>query len=544
MNLRPYQQAAVDTTLAELETKRSSLIVLPTGTGKTIVFSHIIKAFSSRGRALVIAHREELIHQAADKIRAVTGQEPDIEMADAHADRHMFRRSGVVVASVQTLLSDKRLGKFRPEDFTLIVTDEAHHATANSYRRIYDYFAANPRCQHVGVTATPDRADEEALGQIYDSVGYVYEIVDAIHDGWLVPILQRSVVVESMDFSQIRTTAGDLNGGDLAQVMEYERNLHEVASPTLELAKWRKVLVFAASVAHAERLCEIFNRHRPRSAHWISGETPRDVRKERLGAYAAGDFQFLVNVGVFTEGFDEPTIDMVVLARPTKSRALFSQMIGRGTRPLPGIVDGLPYADARREAIDQSEKPNVEVLDFVGNTGRHKLITVADILGGNVSDEVVDRTIDQVKQANEPIDVLARFEKVKKDIEAERERERLERKKLVASTKFQTQAVDPFDILDIDAPVQRGWDKQHPMTDNQKAFLEKAGVPLDGLNRKTAGALIGSIIDRRKNNQATFKQAKILAKYGYDTRVSFDQASQIIDGLARNGWRKPKEVPA
>jgi hypothetical protein len=144
--------------------------VLPTGCGKTVVFAHIIKQFGSRGRALVVAHREELIDQAAAKIQAVTGEVPDIEMADRHADVHMFRRAGVVVASVQTLLSDKRLHKFRPEDFTLIVTDEAHHATASSYRRIYDYFAQNPKCQHVGVTATPDRADEEALGQIYDSV--------------------------------------------------------------------------------------------------------------------------------------------------------------------------------------------------------------------------------------------------------------------------------------------------------------------------------------------------------------------------------------
>lgn len=544
MILRDYQQSAVDATLAELEAARSSLIVLPTGCGKTVVFAHIIKHFAGRGRALVIAHREELIHQAAEKIRAVTGEAPDIEMAEHHADSHMFRRTGVIVASVQTLLSDKRLGKFRPDDFSLIVTDEAHHATAASYRRVYDHFGTNPKCRHLGVTATPDRADEEALGQIFSSVGYVYEIVDAIHDGWLVPILQRSVTVDSMDFSNIRTTAGDLNGADLAAVMEYERNLHEVASPTLALAKWRKVLVFAASVAHAERLCEIFNRHRPNSAHWISGETPKDVRRERLGAYAAGDFQFLVNVGVFTEGFDEPTIDMVVMARPTKSRALFSQMVGRGTRPLAGIVDGLPYADARRAAIDRSDKPNLEVLDFAGNTGRHKLVTVADILGGNVSEDVVSRTVAQVKDANEPVDVLSRFERVKAEFEAEKEAEQLRRKRLLASTRFQTQDVDPFDILDIQPPVERGWDKAHPMTDKQREFLERAGIPTGNLNRKAAGAIIGSIIDRRKNGQATFKQAKVLSKHGYDTRVSFDEASSIIDELARNGWRRPREVPA
>ena len=274
MILRPYQTDAVSKVHEAWKDHRSALIVLPTGTGKTIVFSHI--AGTVRGRVMVIAHREELIAQAAQKIQVITGDEADVEMGEFWASEGVFSRSRVVVSSVQTqnagMGGDGRMSRFDPSQFDLLIIDEAHHATAPTYRRLIDHYRQNPNLKVLGVTATPDRADEEALGQVFESVAFDYEIVDAIADGWLVPVRQRAVYVEGLDYSSVRTTAGDLNGADLARILEYEEALHGIAHPTMELVGTRKSLVFAASVAHAERLAEIFNRHRPGSDHASASE--------------------------------------------------------------------------------------------------------------------------------------------------------------------------------------------------------------------------------------------------------------------------------
>jgi superfamily II DNA or RNA helicase len=208
--------------------------------------------------------------------------------------------------------------KFDPNEFSLLIIDEAHHSAAKSYRKVIDYYRRNKNLKVLGATATPDRADEKALGQIFDSVAFDYEIVDAIDDGWLVPITQQSVVVDGLDYSGIRTTAGDLNGKDLAAVLEFEETLHGFVGPILELSGDRKTLIFAASIAHAERICEILNRHKPKSAEWVHGKTPKEERRDLWPRYAGSDFQYLVNVGVTTEGFDEPSIEIIAICRPTR----------------------------------------------------------------------------------------------------------------------------------------------------------------------------------------------------------------------------------
>lgn len=539
MNLRDYQLRCVEQTLATFEQHRSALVVMPTGTGKTVTFAEIVRRMEPRGRAIVHAHREELIWQAAKKIRAVTGHECDVEMADFRADDGKFHRARCIVASVQTLISGERKNRFDPKEFGLIVTDEAHHATAKSYVKVFDHFHQNPDLRHLGVTATPDRADEEALGKVYDEVAFVYEIVDAIRDGWLVPIRQRSVVVNSLDYAKVRTTAGDLNQGDLAEVMEYEENLQKVAGPAMDLAAWRKTLVFATSVAHAERLCEIFDRRRRGCARWVCGETPKPERQEILRDFSRGAFQFLVNVGVLTEGYDEPGVELIVMARPTKSRSLFSQMVGRGTRPLPGLVDDIDDADGRRAAIAASPKPGVEVLDFVGNTGRHKLVTTADILGGNYTPEEVERAEQIIKEGEgAAVDTTDALLRAKADIEAEKLREKNKRKHVLAQVGYEVQTVDAFDVFGIDAPVIRGWDVGHPMTDKQKAIIENAGIKTDGLNKKQASAIINEIFARREDGRCTYKQARVLQRAGVDTTgMTFDEASRQITQLAASRWK-------
>jgi superfamily II DNA or RNA helicase len=280
MKLRPYQLQASQAIMASWQQYDTALAVMPTGTGKTVLFSDVIRRVFPR-KALVLAHRAELIHQAKDKIQRVTGYRVEVEMAALRADLHagLFASPQVIVSSIQTQAAGGdgggRMAKFDPMMFGVLIIDESHHATAKSYRRVIDYYRQNPRLKVLGVTATPDRADEEALGQVFEHVAFDYEILDAIRDGWLVPIDQQTVEIEGLDFSNIRTTAGDLNGADLAAVMEAEKPLHGIADATMHIAGDRRTLVFAASVHQAEMLSDIFNRHKPGCSGWVCGKTDK-----------------------------------------------------------------------------------------------------------------------------------------------------------------------------------------------------------------------------------------------------------------------------
>lgn len=542
---RPYQIEAIKAIHKSLKSVDSALMVMATGLGKTFAFAMLALDFLPSGRVMVLAHREELIFQAYQKLHDVTGIEPGVEMGNYHIQE----QSQLVVSSIQTQIAGMdgrgRMTKFNPHEFSLIVIDEAHHSCAKSYRRVIDYYRQNPNTKILGVTATPDRADEEALGKVFEDVAYEYDIRDAIVDGWLVEIRQSEVVVEGLDFSQIRTTAGDLNGADLATVLEHEEALHEIATPTVELVGDRKALVFAASVAQAERLTEIINRHKSGSAKFVTGTTDKDKRRRLFSEFACKDFQFLVNVGVATEGFDDPGIDCVVMARPTKSRSLYAQMTGRGTRPLPGVVDGLETPQQRKEALRNSDKPFVEVIDFVGNSGRHKLITSADILGGNYDDKIVERAKEKAREKELPCDVIDELEQAQREIEAERReaRERTMREKLTARAKYSTATVNPFDVLDITPWRQKKWIKDKPPTQKQLITLHKAGVPTNGLSFTHASQLIDQIFKRRESGICTYKQAKLLNRYGYHNchDFTFRQASELIDTIAQNGWKRPDD---
>lgn len=554
MQLRPYQLEAVDKTFAAWQQARAVLGVAATGTGKTIIVASILARHP--GRTMVLAHREELIFQAADKIKRVTGLEPDIEMAELRAgEACLHGKAQVVISTVQTQTAGRnggRMTRFDPQEFDLLVCDEAHHAVSDTWRRVIDHYRTNPGLRVLGVTATPDRADEEALGQVFEDVAFEYDIRFGINDGWLVPIVQRAVHVEGLDLSNVRTTAGDLNGADLARVMEYEQTLHEIAAPTIDLTRdGRKTLIFAASLAHAERLCEILNRHQAGCARWVHGGTPKVDRRQLFADYAQRRFQYLVNVGVATEGFDDPGIEVVVMARPTKSRALYAQMIGRGTRPRPGIVDDLDLFGTpagRRQAILVSSKPHVEIVDFVGNSGKHRLISTADVLGGNYSDAAVDRARAKVTQDGQ-CSMLEALDEAEQELRAERERakqaEAARRAKLVASANYRTTVVDPFDVLGLTPWRERGWDKGRQPSQKMIDLLERQGVDTRRLTFTEAKQLIGEITRRWDSDQCSYKQARLLAQRGLPTDVSRAQARELINGIAeREGWRRRDVQPA
>ena len=540
MKLRPYQVEAVTGVIDSIVASKSALVVMPTGTGKTVCFAHIAR--QRQGRVMVIAHREELVQQAADKIRTVTGQSPDIEMAEYKAGR--MYKSPVVVASVQTLCarmgSLDRMQKFVPHEFDLLVIDEAHHATADSYRRVIAHFTKNAAVRVVGFTATPDRTDKAALGMVFESVAYKYEIMQAMDDGWLCPIETQQVIVKDMDFSHVRTVAGDLNQGELASIMEQEKVLHRVVTPTIEIAKGRRTLVFAASVAHAERMSEIFNRHGVTSAI-VHGGTFKDERRRILNAYNDGKIQVLCNCGVATEGFDSPGIEVVAIARPTTSRALQCQMVGRGTRVLPGVVDGLATAEERRNAIARSAKPSMLTIDFVGNAGKHKLVCAADVLGGKYDEDVVKEAKRQIAEAGKPMDVIEALEQAAKAVLDKRKEDAAKNKRTLVTARvdYETQRVDAFSVFRISATrVAAAAKITAPLTAAQEAMLKRNGIDTTGLPVAHCRVLYNEILRRIKAKRCTYKQASLLKRYGYGTDVSFREASRIIDTLKSNGWKK------
>ena len=406
------------------------------------------------------------------------------------------------------------------------------------------HYKKNPDLKILCLTATPDRADEEALGQMIDSVAYDYEILDAINDGFLVPIEQQMVTIEGLDFSSVRTTAGDLNGADLAAVMESEKNLQGIAAASLEIIGDRRTLVFTVGVKQAEMLCEIFNRHRPDMAGWVCGATPKPQRRDLLTQFSDGRTQVVVNCNCLSEGFDNPGVEVVIQARPTKSRSLYAQQCGRSTRPLAGVVDGLPDAEARRAAIAASAKPSALIVDFSGNAGRHKLMTTADILGGKVSDEAIERAIEKAKREGKALNMADELNKaesdIRREIEERKRRQAARKAHLVAKAKFSTRDINPFDVFQIRPAKSRGWDNGKVISEKMANVVRKMGVDPYSLPYAQARQLCIEQIRRWENKLCTVKQANCLSKHGYETKdMTFTEASKLMDALAKNNWRRP-----
>lgn len=513
--LRPYQQQAVDSVLRELADVRSTLLVLPTGAGKTRVATEI--AFR-RGadRILFLAHRDELLVQARARLARDCGDIVGLDQAD-----RMAGDERLVVASIQTISRPSRLERFRPDRFDLIVVDESHHACAPTYKRVLDYFAKAKIC---GLTATPDRADEKAMGQIFDSVAFLYEIEDAIHDGYLCDVTCTRIEIAGLDLSSVKTTAGDLNQGELDTIMKVEENLLAVADATIREAGDRKTLVFTTSVDNAKRLAEIMNRHRDGCARSVDGKTEIDERRGILAGHQDGGYQFLVNCGITTEGYDDPSISCVALARPTKSRALHTQMCGRGLRIHPGKTDCL-------------------LIDFVGNSGRHKLASALDVLGGKYTEEEEEIAQELVKKnpgmkARDALDQAhAKAERLKREAE-----EAARRAAIKAKAIYTKSTVNPFGVFHMDVEREVAISERfggRPPTEKQLACLERAKIPVPpGCTSQLASRLIGTMIARRNEHLASFGQLKILQKYGVnDVRIGFETAGDIITAIKDNGWK-------
>ena len=351
---RPYQTEAVTACLeAAAAGQRRVLVALPTGTGKTIIFAKLLH--ERGGRSLVLAHRDELIQQAADKLRLVDDTR---RIGIVKADRDETT-APTVVASVQTLARPRRLERLTP-DFTTLVVDEAHHAVADSYQRILDHCGAwepvGPLV--VGVTATPERGDKQALAEVFEAIVYQKSILEMLRAGYLCDLRAVQVMVQA-NFSALRTTRGDWQEGDLERALLAANAPEQVLEAFQEHARDRKALCFTPTVKTAYAIAEAFQEAGIAAAA-LDGTTPLDERRAILHRLHTGATQVVCNCGVLTEGFDEPSIDCIIMARPTQSRVLYTQMLGRGTRTYPGKADCL-------------------ILDVVGVTTSHRLQTVATL---------------------------------------------------------------------------------------------------------------------------------------------------------------------
>ncbi len=513
MKLRPYQQEALEAVRESYrQGHRRSLVVMPTGTGKTVLFAEISRL--AKGPVLVLAHRQELVEQAREKISAWCDDVVAVEMADR---RELTKANGkahkITVASIQSMR--RRLREVSSDTFRIVVIDEAHHSTADSYRELIDHFDAHI----LGVTATPDRSDRQPLGDIFTDLAFNYDILTAIGEGWLCPI--RSFMVKTeVDFSGVRKIAGELAIRDVEEILTKEPHLAEIAFPIMNERGDRPAMVFAASVAHAHALsrvlCEFAGDEDYAAA--LDGSHPTELRRKVIARFRAGEIKVLVNCSLFTEGFDVPQISLVAIARPVLSRAFYAQMVGRGTRIAPGKKDLL-------------------VLDYLPGNCRHQLVQAVDIFA-KADEEVVEIARRLAAQLSEEGQAMALEQLLEL---AQQEHEARE-----SSVDYELLKRDLFAAVsfDVDGAIRR---RKHetPASEEQETYLAKAGfsrAQIAELDMRQAHELQEHLLMRKTVGMCTTKQIKQLADWKINAgNFFFDHAKEMLDRIRRDKKTMPLE---
>ena len=521
MNLRPYQQEAFERVLSEWDGGvKKTLLVLPTGTGKTIVFSKIAEECVRRGkRVLIMAHRGELLEQAADKIFKSTGLQCSVEKASETCLGQWYR---IIVGSVQTLMHERRLKKFTPDYFDVIVIDEAHHCVSDSYQRVLQHFNNS---YVLGVTATPDRADLKNLGSYFDSLAFEYTMPQAIKSGYLVPIKALTVPLK-IDISMVGISAGDFKVGEIGTALD--PYLYQIADEMVKYCMDRKTIVFLPLIATSQKFMGILN-ERGFVAAEVNGSS--EDRAQILQDFEDGKYNVLCNSMLLTEGYDCPAVDCIIVLRPTKSRPLYAQMIGRGTRLSP-----------------ETGKDHLLLIDFLWMTERHELCHPAALI---CEDEDVARrmTRDMEDAAGEAQDIEEAEKRASEEVVAEREEalaaelaaQRRKKSRLVDPLQY-AMSIEAFDLTNY-KPIF-GPEAQAP-SQSQKDSLEKLGIRADSVETSgQADKLLDTLHDRRIRGLATPKQIKQLEMRGFQNvgTWSFEQARKLIDRIAANGWRTPRDI--
>lgn len=518
MELRPYQEEAKEAVIAQWDKGiKKTLLVLPTGTGKTIVFSKVIEDRVKKGdRVLVLAHRGELLEQAADKLYKSTGLKCAVEKAEQTCLGSWYR---VVVGSVQTLMREKRLNKLSPDFFNSIVIDEAHHCISDGYRRVLDHFS---NANVLGVTATPDRGDMKNMGQVFESLAYEYTLPQAIRDGYLSPIKAVTIPLK-LDLTGVGIQSGDYKPGDLGTALD--PYLYQIAEEMKNYCANRKTVVFLPLIKTSQKFRDILN-EKGFSAAEVNGES--SDREQILKDFDEGKYNVLCNSMLLTEGWDCPSVDCVVVLRPTKVRSLYSQMVGRGTRLCEG-------------------KDHLLLLDFLWHTQRHELCRPASLICENA--EVAEKMTENLEKAGYPIDIEEAEEQASNDVVAQREealakqlqKMRTRKRKLVDPLQFEMS----IQAEDLSGYVPAfGWEMSPP-SESQIKTLEKLGILPDEIdNAGKAAKLLDRLNKRRLDGLTTPKQIRFLENKGFKHvgTWQFEDARKLIDRIAANGWRIPFSI--
>ena len=517
MGLRPYQQEACEAVLGEWQKgNRKTLLVLPTGTGKTVVFSKVAENRVRHGdRVLILAHRGELLEQAEQKIQHFTGLGCALEKADATSVNSYFR---ITVGSVQTMMRQSRLQQYPKNYFGTVIVDEAHHVIAQSYQNILDYFSD---ASVLGVTATPDRSDRKNLGTYFDSLAYEYSLPQAIKEGYLCKIVAQTVPL-AIDITNVGIAAGDYKAGELGDALE--PYLEKIADEMLEYCKDRKTVVFLPLVATSQKFRDILLGKGIAAAE-INGNS--EDRAEILKDFESGKYQVLCNAMLLTEGWDCPSVDCIICLRATKSRSLYSQIVGRGLRPFPG-------------------KENCLLLDFLWMTERHELVRPAHLIAKN--EELAKKMTEKMAQG-ELYDIEELEEEVERDAVQEREQKlaeelrsmRRRKRKLVDPLQYEMSIMDE-DLVNYEPSF--AWE-MGPASAKQLQALEKFGIFTDSIEcAGKASMLLDRLIKRKENGLTTPKQIRFLENKGFQHvgTWAFETASKMIARIAANNWMVPWDV--
>ena len=519
MELRPYQEEARQAVESQWEKGlKKTLLVLPTGCGKTIVFAKVAENQVRHGsRVLILAHRGELLEQAADKIGKATRLGCAVEKADQTCIGSWFR---VVVGSVQSLMREKRLSQFPEDYFGTIIIDEAHHCISGSYQKVLGHF---PEARVLGVTATPDRGDMRNLGEVFESLAYEYTLPRAIREGYLSPIKAMTIPLK-LDLSGVALQSGDFKAGDLATALD--PYLYQIAEEMAKYCRERKTVVFLPLVKTSQKFRDILLEKGFRAAE-VNGESKN--RAEILEDFDQGKYNVLCNSMLLTEGWDCPSVDCVVVLRPTKVRSLYSQMVGRGTRLHPG-------------------KEHLLLLDFLWHTERHELCHPASLICEN-EDVARKMTEDLEAAAGCPVDLEEAEKKASEEVVAKREEAlaaklaemKHRKKKLVDPLQFEM-SIKAEDLAGYVPSF--GWEMSPP-SEKQKAALEKLGIYPDEIdNSGKAEKLLDRLAIRRNEGLTTPKQIRFLESRGFQHvgTWQFETAKKLIDRIAANGWRIPEGI--
>ena len=519
MELRPYQKESVEAVFNQWNSGiKRTLLVLPTGCGKTIVFSKIAEQCVRMGhRVLILAHRGELLEQASDKLYKATGLKTALEKAESSCLSSYYR---VVVGSIQSLQRESRLHKFSKDYFDTIIVDEAHHVLSDGYQTVLKYFE---QANVLGVTATADRGDMRNLGEYFETLAYEYTLPKAIKSGYLSPIKAVTIPLQ-IDLSSVGIQTGDFKSGDLGTALD--PYLEQIANEMVNYCSKRKTVVFTPLIETSKKFTRILNEHGFKAVE-VNGNS--EDRADVIEKFDKGEFNVICNSILLIEGWDCPSVDCVIMLRPTKVRSLYVQAIGRGTRLYPG-------------------KTELLVLDFLWHTERHELCHPASLIAPN---EEINKAMTKRLEDNAGMEYDLEQLELDSTEDVLRQREEALAEQLAAMKKRKRKFVDPLQFeMSIQAEdlvnyVPAFGYEMGPASKKQLETLEKFGIFTDEIeNAGKAQLLLDRLIKRSKEGLTTPKQIRFLEQKGF-VHVGtwqFEDAKKLINRIAANHWMVPFDI--